>query len=296
MKINEVEKKLLKTFPNEKLKVIEYKNMKSPIKVQCLSCGIIYSLQRAENIFRRKKCCSSCTDSKEWQQTKQDFINWINISNEFELADDLDTIHNSQQHIKCKCKKCGRIQENKRVYDYFANKHCYCQTKSVKKPQDILLIELGEDIELLEPYVNTDTPILIHNNRCNHTYKIKLSSLLLNKNRCPICNSSLGEKEILYHLDKMGLSYIREFKITVDNQDMRIDFYLPEYNLMIEYNGQQHYQPVSFFGGEKAFEKQQERDLKLQNYCQKQKIKLLIISYLDYNNIKDRLEEALYAR
>lgn len=44
MKINEVEKKLLKTFSNEKLKVIEYKNMKSPIKVQCLSCGVIYSL------------------------------------------------------------------------------------------------------------------------------------------------------------------------------------------------------------------------------------------------------------
>lgn len=115
-------------------------------------------------------------------------------------------------------------------------------------------------------------------------------------NKSSICNSSLGEKEILYYLDKMGLSYIREFKITVDNQDMRRDFYLPEYNLMIEYNSQQHYQPVSVFGGEKAFEKQQERDLKLQNYCQKQKIKLLVISYFDYNNIKDRLEEALYAR
>ena len=293
MTIKDIDKKLITFFPNECLKTIEYQDMKSPIKIQCLSCGKIYESKRAENIFRKKKFCSKCTDTLEWRKTKEKFIKWIENSEEFELVDNLTKIHNSQQKIRCRCKKCGRIQENKKIYDYFANKHCYCQTKSIKKPNDILLKELGDDIELLESYVNTDTPLLIHNNRCNHTYKARLSHLLKNKNMCPICNSSTGEKEILYCLDKMGLSYIREFKINIGNQNMRIDFYLPEYNLMIEYNGIQHYQPVEHFGGAEKFNQQQKRDNKLLEYCECNNIKLLIIPYTEYNKIEKILKEVL---
>ena len=39
-------------------------------------------------------------------------------------------------------------------------------------------------------------------------------------------------------------------------------FYLPSFNLLIEYNGIQHYEPVDFFGGEEQLIKQKEIDKK----------------------------------
>lgn len=290
--IKDIDEKLKLKFPNEQLKTLEYQDMKKPFSVQCLSCQTIYHYQRAENVFRKKCCCSKCNDTIEWQHTKQKFLDWLSVHPEFTLVDDLNTIHSSQQHIKCKCTKCGRIQENKKVYDYFDNKQCYCQTKGIRKPDDILLEELGNDVQLLELYKNTDTPILIHNNRCGHTYKIAMSHLLgSNKNACPICNSSIGEKEIIYNLNNMHISYIREYKMQINGQDIRVDFYLPNQNCIIEYNGIQHYQPVEHFGGQEAFVKQQQRDNLLTQYCIENNISLLVISYKEFNKIKDKLSE-----
>jgi protein-arginine kinase activator protein McsA len=38
------------------------------------------------------------------------------------------------------------------------------------------------------------------------------------------------------------------------------DFYLPNLNTCIEYDGEQHYKPISTFGGEEGLRKQQLRD------------------------------------
>ena len=35
---------------------------------------------------------------------------------------------------------------------------------------------------------------------------------------------------------------------------MFVDFYLPKYNLFIEYNGKQHYEPIEYFGGQQYLE------------------------------------------
>ena len=40
------------------------------------------------------------------------------------------------------------------------------------------------------------------------------------------------------------------------------DVYLPEFNVAIEYQGEQHYRPIDFFGGQLAFEKNKARDVK----------------------------------
>lgn len=63
------------------------------------------------------------------------------------------------------------------------------------------------------------------------------------------------------------------------------DFYLPEYNTLIEYQGQQHTQAVEYFGGFEGLQEQQKRDKLKQDYCQKNNIKLIEISYTDYNKI-----------
>ena len=65
------------------------------------------------------------------------------------------------------------------------------------------------------------------------------------------------------------------------------DFYLPELNTCIEYNGKQHYEPIDFFGGDCGFKEQQIRDMVKNKYCYENNIKLLTIKYDE--NIKSKL-------
>ena len=49
----------------------------------------------------------------------------------------------------------------------------------------------------------------------------------------------------------------------------RLDFFLPDYNIAIEYQGEQHFKPIKYFGGEKRFIDRIERDKKKINYVLK---------------------------
>lgn len=53
----------------------------------------------------------------------------------------------------------------------------------------------------------------------------------------------------------------------------------PEYNTFTEYNGQQHYIPIEYFGGELKFREQVARDKYVRNYCKANAIKLIEIKY-----------------
>lgn len=80
---------------------------------------------------------------------------------------------------------------------------------------------------------------------------------------------------------------------------MSYDFYFPKYNLLIEYQGEQHDHPVKYSKNmtdaiaEKRFDKQKENDEKKKDYAEKNNIELLEIWYWDYNNIKDILRRTL---
>ena len=54
---------------------------------------------------------------------------------------------------------------------------------------------------------------------------------------------------------------------------------------LIEFDGEQHYKPVDYFGGQEQFERQKDRDKKKDEYCLNHNIKLQRISYQDYDKI-----------
>jgi hypothetical protein len=62
---------------------------------------------------------------------------------------------------------------------------------------------------------------------------------------------------------------------------------------MIEFDGKQHFKPIKFFGGEKAFEETQERDQRKNRYCRDHNIELVRIPYYDFDNIEAILESKL---
>ena len=123
--------------------------------------------------------------------------------------------------------------------------------------------------------------------KTNNKGKILLSVF---NNKIP----SKGEQSITNFLDTNGIEYVcqqkfeNEYLFNIHNY-MMVDFYLPKHNTIIEYNGQQHYYPVKWFGGEEAFEHQQERDHALRLYCKEHQIRLVEIPYTEESDIENIL-------
>ena len=97
-----------------------------------------------------------------------------------------------------------------------------------------------------------------------------------------------------YLEEKFTGEYSREktFPDCKNIQVLYFDFYLKKYNLCIEYNGRQHYMPISYFGGQKGFEKQVINDNIKRKYCKLTGITLCEISYEE--NIKQKLDKLFY--
>jgi hypothetical protein len=152
----------------------------------------------------------------------------------------------------------------------------------------------------------------IHNNRYDYSFtkyknsrsKIKIVcpkhgmfeqkvNSHLNGSGCPNCMTSKGELMIEKFLIEKNIKYV--FQKTFDdcinenNRKMKFDFYLPSQNILIEYDGKQHFEPIKYFGGRKAFIIRQQYDKIKNDYAEINKIKLIRISYHDYNNINNIL-------
>lgn len=107
---------------------------------------------------------------------------------------------------------------------------------------------------------------------------------------CPLCKEPMGEQKIRLYFEKHRVLFIRQYAIEYNGNKYRCDFYVPSKNLIIEYNGMQHYKPVERFGGAKKFRAQKQRDINVRDYCKHNNIKLLEITYLQYPIIEQILD------
>ena len=103
---------------------------------------------------------------------------------------------------------------------------------------------------------------------------------------CPICNERKLEKETREFLIKQNVSfeYQKHFE-WLGRQSL--DFYLPELNIAIECQGAQHFEPNDFFGGEKSFIEQLERDNRKKALCEKHNLQLFYVNFDD--NVEGKL-------
>ena len=108
---------------------------------------------------------------------------------------------------------------------------------------------------------------------------------------CPKCKMSFLEKTVKNVLDNFNI----EYKTEVGNKTLnwigklRLDFYIPDLNIGIEVQGQQHYIPVNIFGGIDALQKNIKRDELKKKLCEKNGLKLYYIKYND-NIINETLK------
>jgi hypothetical protein len=112
---------------------------------------------------------------------------------------------------------------------------------------------------------------------------------------CPSCKKSIMEEKIARILENNNIIFIRQKKFeNCKNKIMlSFDFYLPNYNICIEYNGKQHYEPIDWFGGIKTLEYIKNNDNIKKNYCKTNNIKFLEISYKDNDLIEEIIKKEL---
>jgi hypothetical protein len=102
---------------------------------------------------------------------------------------------------------------------------------------------------------------------------------------CPKCNASKLEEKIRLYLEKNNINYEEQktFEWLKNKTNLKLDFYLPKYNIAIECQGLQHYKPINFFGGEKGFDLTIQRDKIKKELCEKNNIKLVYFSNFETN-------------
>uniref|UniRef100_A0A6M3IMH9 Treble clef zinc finger domain-containing protein n=1 Tax=viral metagenome TaxID=1070528 RepID=A0A6M3IMH9_9ZZZZ len=132
--------------------------------------------------------------------------------------------------------------------------------------------------------------------KCKHEWQASLLHRSHGRG-CPECYPrSYGEEKIKQYLVSKNIVFKREKTfLTCKNENLlRFDFWIQDYNLLIEYNGIQHYKEgKGYLKGKHKLKKRQINDKIKEIWANDNQIKLLIISYAEYDNIENILQKVL---
>jgi len=89
----------------------------------------------------------------------------------------------------------------------------------------------------------------------------------------------LNKLKKLYPGQKVKWNHKSHLCFSSSGLPIEIDIFFPNLNIGFEYQGEQHYYPIPFFGGEEKFKKTKRRDSEKRSLCKKEGIKLYIVPY-----------------
>lgn len=303
--IHNIKRFLEINFPSVELLDNEYIGCKHKMRIICKKHqdrGIQF--RSASELFNRMRACSFC--GYENMGAKRRISPELAMGKCSELGMKYlgQFCDNGETNVEFICPK--HIMYGKQVSKWYHFKDSaigckYCSGKIVNtKVFKDKIRNINSSVEIIGEYVNYRTPILCKCMICKKEYSIT-PSCITDKSICPFCNLSAGEKQVSFVLDAIGVKYYTQktFSDCRRAKKLRFDFYLPEYNTVIEYDGIQHFRPVDFAGrGEKwaenEFKKTKDRDAIKDEYCELNHIRLLRIHYKDFDNIEHIIKEYIY--
>lgn len=215
-----------------------------------------------------------------------------------------DKFITSRDNLTWKCEKCNNYFErswNTTQKNLFDCPHC--SGRKVNETNNLLTV--NPDVAKRWNY-EKNYPVRPENIQSSTTKKywwicdicghewIKSVHYMNQKNApCPKCKMSKGEYSIKCYLDKNCVKYFYEYSFSdcKNIKKLRFDYYLPDYNICIEYQGEYHYWVLDGISNEKMLNTQIKCDKIKDNYCKLHKIKLIKIPYWEFNNIKNILRE-----
>ena len=264
--------------------------------------GVLY--KTLDDIINGHQYCKYCGIEKRAEQYR--------VSDEMIKCrcDELDLIYieryvkNQETWVRFKCK----IHLDKGVQDigWYHLKTCavgcaFC-TGRYKTTEDFIkeINIINPDVEIIGEYTGSENHVDCRCKICGNTWS-PIGRSLKNGQGCPICTSSKGEIKIKRFLDNNKIVYVTQktFDECVYKEKLRFDFYLPDYNILIEYDGEQHFKPVDFANkgfswANEIFKYNQIKDEIKNVYCKNNNIKLVRIPYWKFDNIDTILASEIY--
>lgn len=266
--------------------LVKYNSSKEKVKIICQKHGIF---EQTPYNHLNKQGCPKCSNNVKY--TKEELIEKFIKKYGDKYNYDLINYKNMLTKVKIICKTHGIFEQNPN--NHLNKKGCpKCSNinKSIKdkfKDRSREIHNNKYDYSMVD-YLNNKSIIKIICKK--HGIFEQNSRIHLRGSGCPKCNRSKGELKISSYLSLNNFEYIIEYKfdncLSNSKYKLKFDFYLPDYNLCIEYDGKQHFEPVKQFGGDEEFIKRQINDNIKNEYCQINKIPLLRISYLEDVNTK----------
>ena len=267
--------------------LVEYVGSKKKVKIICSIHGVF------EQMPNNHLSGSNCLKCNNKNVTTEEFIEKAKLVHGDKYDYTLTNYVNSKLKVKIICPTHG-------VFTQIPNGHLVgsgclkCDNKNVTTEEFIEKAKLvhGNKFDYTNVvYVKSMSTICII---CpiHGEFKQKPSDHLSGYG-CPRCNESKGEKSITNYLKINGFDYIKQKKFNNCRNVMKLpfDFYLPDYNLLIEYDGEQHFKPTEYWGGETAFKKQLFNDNIKNEYAKNNNINLLRIRFDEYKNINEILDK-----
>lgn len=260
----------------------DYTKISDKMQFKCNICGHIW-VSDAFHLLRSGSCpkCAGRVVSTAER---------ISIIESFGKVTVLEKIFNMTEKIKVKCNFCGHIFYG---YQYLLVKGSGCKKCSdhqngisLRKSHEQFVQEMAiihPELKVLSQYVNAITSVQCLCIICGNIWDSSTADSLLHGNGCPRCALSNGEKRVCIYMLNHKILYTAQKKFPdlfgIGGGQLSYDFFIPHYNLLIECQGEQHFEPVEYFGGIDKFKKQQEHDQRKREYAQNHNINLLEIRY-----------------
>lgn len=265
---------------------VEYKTAHKKIIIICSKHGDF--LQKPSRHLSGDGC-SKC--SGKYSYTNKEFIEKANNVHNYKYDYSLVNYINNQTKIKIICTKHGTFEQMPHSHlQGFNCPKCYNEHKlySTEKFIELSKIKHGNFYDyILVNYQHSNKKVKII---CpEHGIFEQTAGAHIRGVGCPVCKSSKGEKQIRLFLENKKITFIPQhtFEECKNEKYLPFDFYLPEYNTCIEFDGLQHFKPIEYFGGEKKLKITKLHDQIKTNYCLKNNIKLIRIRYNE--NILEKL-------
>lgn len=271
--------------------LVDYVNNKTKVKIICPKHGIF------EQIPSSHLCGRGCLKCGEKNKLNiNDLIAKANKIHDNKYDYSRVNYINNNTNIEIVCPKHGKFKQT--PDSHLHGRGCpKCANKNVTTNEFIIKADLIHDNKYdysMTHYLNNASKVKII---CpKHGIFEQTPNSHLSGQGCPTCKSSKGELLIKRYLDEHNVEYVKE-KYFIDckgeKRTLLFDFYLPKQNILLEYDGIQHFMPIKFFGGEKTFNSLKRRDTIKNNFAKNNNIDLLRIKYSEINDINKILKEIL---
>jgi predicted Zn-ribbon and HTH transcriptional regulator len=290
--------KLTNAIADERLKGTSIKRIGDiigsgkPLSCQCKLCGYKWA-PKATSILNDKTGCPNCRRTKQYLSVEE-----VDERLSKRLIKRVGKYNGVLNNIDCECGICGHKWQVKAVNVVSGSGCPNCALIKNRKARlssdDIDRRLIGTKIERIGNYTRMRDPMHCKCKICGYEWYPTPTTIINQGKGCPMCSSMKNERQVATILTKNGIDYKHHKKLNdlIDiDRLLTVDFYLPKFNVIIEYNGHQHYQLVYWPGMNKetaqiCFDKQKKRDRLVRKLCKKLGISLISIDGRTYRNNK----------